>query len=474
MASTNIPLHCNICPKKPDFSDVSHLLTHIASKGHLSHYYKVKVRAGSEDYSRQLIEAYDRWYAEWKMEDLMSQRMNLKERKRLGTRGSVNVQSSRQSSLAPVFSTSQRRGRPTNCAIDPRLASQQIKTEHRSPSPFVDPASYGRGYTPQMRFWPPTKMETTSSKDKDSECSSEGSMGIERRHAKLFDFDASTNTSLGDEDVFEDSLVSECTKLKGVFWPGMNIFDSATPEMRRKRNQKKSTSVVEQLELNSQDVEATELIFTPAGSFKKQRKISGLPEDDSSPVKMERPSPKPRKRAARREPLSARDPNVPGLYDFNHGRPSFFDPPPILYSNDDEAEMRLAYGNFGQKRKRGFEVFQDQEVSFGQPASLSYLTSEFHHPQSQYVEPSLLSNMDLTSFTPSNSFRYVDENGNVEPAALYQTNHCSGGMSYQPTYLNNVGHDLTNFLTNPLFFGSYQAGEDDDDGQTISASPSDV
>ncbi|KAK5000373.1 hypothetical protein LTR16_006932, partial [Cryomyces antarcticus] len=88
MASTNIPLHCNICPKKPDFSDVSHLLTHIASKGHLSHYYKVKVRAGSEDYSRQLIEAYDRWYAEWKMEDLMSQRMNLKERKRLGTRGS--------------------------------------------------------------------------------------------------------------------------------------------------------------------------------------------------------------------------------------------------------------------------------------------------------------------------------------------------------------------------------------------------
>jgi hypothetical protein len=80
MAET-IPLNCNICPKKPKFSDVSHLLTHIASKGHLSHYYKVRVRSGSDSEARELIEAYDQWYAEWRVEDLMADRMAAKDTK---------------------------------------------------------------------------------------------------------------------------------------------------------------------------------------------------------------------------------------------------------------------------------------------------------------------------------------------------------------------------------------------------------
>lgn len=84
---SNIPLHCDICPKKPDFSDVSHLLTHIASKGHLSTYYKFKVKASSDDLSRQLIQDYDTWYAQWSIEDLMSERLNLKERRKSKSRG---------------------------------------------------------------------------------------------------------------------------------------------------------------------------------------------------------------------------------------------------------------------------------------------------------------------------------------------------------------------------------------------------
>ena len=77
-----IPLLCNICPRKPHFSDVSHLLTHIASKGHLSHYYKVKVRSGTEDESRRLIEEYDEWYTRNGLEELMCERMNMKEKRR--------------------------------------------------------------------------------------------------------------------------------------------------------------------------------------------------------------------------------------------------------------------------------------------------------------------------------------------------------------------------------------------------------
>lgn len=80
--TASIPLRCNICPKKPGFSDISHLLTHIASKAHLSTYYKIKVRSGQEDASRLVIDEYDAWYARYRIEDLMSERMNLKEHKR--------------------------------------------------------------------------------------------------------------------------------------------------------------------------------------------------------------------------------------------------------------------------------------------------------------------------------------------------------------------------------------------------------
>lgn len=81
----SIPLHCNICPKQPDFSDVSHLLTHVASKGHLSYYYKMKVKASTDPASKIVVDEYDEWYDEWRVEDLMMERMNQKERKKNGS-----------------------------------------------------------------------------------------------------------------------------------------------------------------------------------------------------------------------------------------------------------------------------------------------------------------------------------------------------------------------------------------------------
>jgi hypothetical protein len=60
----------------------------------------------------------------------------------------------------------------------------------------------------------------------------------------------------------------------------MDIFDSATPEMRRKRNQKKATSVIVQLQATSKIVIPTELIFNNLGQFKKERVISGEPNSE--------------------------------------------------------------------------------------------------------------------------------------------------------------------------------------------------
>ena len=88
--TANIPLHCNICPKKPDFSDVSHLLTHIASKGHLSNYYKAKVKGSTDPASKQVVDAYDEWYEYWNVQDLMRERMSQKEKKKSGSNGGAN------------------------------------------------------------------------------------------------------------------------------------------------------------------------------------------------------------------------------------------------------------------------------------------------------------------------------------------------------------------------------------------------
>lgn len=80
--ATTVPLHCNVCPKKPDFSDVSHLLTHIASKSHLSNYFKLKVKSDSDAASKILLDEYNTWYEVWNLQDLMAERMNQKDKRK--------------------------------------------------------------------------------------------------------------------------------------------------------------------------------------------------------------------------------------------------------------------------------------------------------------------------------------------------------------------------------------------------------
>lgn len=83
----------------------------------------------------------------------------------------------------------------------------------------------------------------------------------------------------------------EMTRLKGVLWPGMDIFD------------------FKMMEKTSLCVEPTELVFSPTGILRKQRVISGNIED-SSPLKGETPIPK--RRATRpKRALSQVDSNVP-------------------------------------------------------------------------------------------------------------------------------------------------------------------
>ncbi|KAF2474643.1 uncharacterized protein BDR25DRAFT_384004 [Lindgomyces ingoldianus] len=484
MAATGIPLHCNICPKRPNFSDVSHLLTHIASKGHLSHYYKVKVRSGSEDASRRLIEAYDRWYAEWNVEDLMSERMSQKDKRRTRTRTIVRANPAPKIEAPAPRSTRPRAA--VSALLDPRLSEHHMVKIEASVTPTPPPPGpilRHRAFPPRMQYWPTGSRSTSHSyTNPDYETSSEYSDPSDRRRYQYhvddscaIDDDPADTATFSTEDT---GGTSECTKLKGVYWPGMDLFDSATPEMRRKRNQKKDISVVEQLELNSQEVEPTELIFTPHGSFKKQRRISGSVYDDeeSSPIKAESPRP-----YLTRPALADLDPNA-ARRTRQHFRPPVF---PYASRNpyeNDHGHSGYGYGDLhGQRRRRAFDVFQDDEVTFAQPASLNYLTAGFHHHHHHQQQPSP---SPAPSFAPykayNDSYTGHENKENILPAYHPPTydhhhHHQPSGYNY-PAYAYGLGHDHYAFQSgHPIYMNNgylQQHNEVADDQRTLTAPPS--
>lgn len=74
-------LNCTICPKKPRFSDVSHLLTHVGSKGHLAHLHRLQVKSHQELDAGHTLAIYNQWFQEHGVAGLLSERMQQKEHK---------------------------------------------------------------------------------------------------------------------------------------------------------------------------------------------------------------------------------------------------------------------------------------------------------------------------------------------------------------------------------------------------------
>jgi hypothetical protein len=159
---------------------------------------------------------------------------------------------------------------------------------------------------------------------------------------------------------------NDTAKLKGVIWPGMDIFDSATPAARRRRNQKKSQTVLQQLEHNSLDVTNFENVWWPNGDLKKSKEISGIPSS-SSPV---------------RSPEQRLPVHTTGL--------TMADFVVHQYQNDSPAPLCFTSGVFdnnggnthsseGRKIKRNFQAYYDGDdvasvSSLNQPMNMSFLT----------------------------------------------------------------------------------------------------
>ena len=358
----SFPLCCIVCPKEPSFSDISHLLTHIASKGHLSHYFKAQVRSRQDEKTKQRLQAYDQWYSQNDIEDLLSHRLMQKDSKRgparmittskaqppkpkrvtrvkenakrLETPSSTDSDalidpmlsrlggSSGSQSLAP-------RAREKDSATVARRANMVHKRERTSfeedDSPFAPTETVGP-YPVVAQSRVLSEMNNVYSYRNDDEAGYQAEISPQSPLRSSYDLRRSSRSSYDcltprrspvsstvaatfDDDYENDDRINEASRLKGIIWPGMDLFDSASPNAKRKRNQRKETSVLEVMQVNSEKIEPTEVIrYYPSWDLKMERFISG--EVESSPLRDEEPS-EPRRPKTRRAALSSLDPNAP-------------------------------------------------------------------------------------------------------------------------------------------------------------------
>ncbi|KAL1975890.1 hypothetical protein VTN31DRAFT_4282 [Thermomyces dupontii] len=285
-------LRCIICPKQPRFTDVSHLLTHVASKAHLANYFKFEVRSREDHHARAVLAQYDHWYRVNNLAKQLADRHSSKAaRKR---RASTRVRAAQHAVTVNQVTQSPQEGNANSPhtqftdsnyrVLNPRLhrpqssaaAAQEFPRDAATAhlSRLETPVEFASQETAGQVRTPPSKIRPASFVD----------------------------TSL-------DS-VEEMAKLKGVFWPGMDVFDSATDAMKRQRNQKKDEAVLRMMAKTSKDTEPTEMVFSPSGTLQREREITGNVED-WSPVKGESPAPKRRSTRARRAPLATKsDTNI--------------------------------------------------------------------------------------------------------------------------------------------------------------------
>ena len=325
-----------------------------------------------------------------------------------------------------------------NSMLDPQLSLQQTPSRvlgnAKQPGPAYDAALRHRSHIPRMQLWPtPTRprskplgcifsgppskaklddtpdiADTPSNTDYLDSLTDSPVMsnypdpptavdqlllaGSKRRSSTTgYENDETEVDPMTDDHLpdMEDDEVGGNSKLKGVYWPGMAIFDSASPDAKRKRNQKKDGSILEQMEHNAAIVEPIELIFTPHGELKKMRTISGRVED-SSPIKEETPKPKRRCSKPKAPVLSELSTNNPrngrgkraikatirqsrphhsDLGNLSKRALAALDSSPAISTGtegghfipteDEQAEWRLTFGDPRRDRKRGVVVYDD-------------------------------------------------------------------------------------------------------------------
>ena len=300
----SIPLRCTLCPKRPNFSDVSHLLTHISSKSHLSHRFKAELRSHTEREAQEAIRLYDDWYERHGIRGLLAERMAAKDQKKTGKRGRPSYTDTVVS--WPMGNMKSGRGKRNGQKRETDLSQGKLRpVPKRSDSIKAEPEDFTAA-TPAIAHWSSNSHSAIHSHNAHhgyfdnsgyqtpilKRTLSEYSIGTpdNMSHPKYRRWPSETETtgSAPTSELRMDSPAVEedddLSKLKGVRYPGMGLFDAASEQARRRRNQRKDESVLKQMEQTSADIEPTEYIWTEDGRFERTRDIYATPSVDGSPV----------------------------------------------------------------------------------------------------------------------------------------------------------------------------------------------
>ncbi|KAK1705598.1 hypothetical protein BDP67DRAFT_494755 [Colletotrichum lupini] len=231
--SPGIPLVCLVCTSTPRFSDLSHLLTHLSSKGHLQTQNDVRIRATQDLAAADKVATYDKWYKDYGIERMLAERLKAKDEKARG------------------FSRS---GQGTSQTLKRKKARSTLVKREANDSMFTPP--------PTGRL-----------------------LGQQQAITYYGDNDDLASASTPTDDAIEwgpDDL--ESARLKGTVWPGMGIFDAATPDQKKQRNQRKDASVLRKMELSSQAITTLEIVANLDLEFERTRDVYDAPSVEGSPV----------------------------------------------------------------------------------------------------------------------------------------------------------------------------------------------
>ncbi|KAK0119296.1 hypothetical protein ONS95_008143 [Cadophora gregata] len=475
---TDIDLQCILCPKDPKFSDVSHLLTHISSKAHLSHRFKLEIRAQTEPESRDKLNDFAFWYNQNNLDALLAERLALKDNKKM--------KKVRGSDHSDNFTATKKEKKSKSASVKEVLAHTPV---FRAP-------------VPRMQDWPSEDRTRTSAMDDDWEPHTMYTTPTARRRVPNFTrletpasskVDPSLTTpvklDLGDPDYTQNQKpgekLTDSAKLKGVIWPGMDLFDSATPEMKRMRNQRKDHTVLEDMIATSLASEPAEVSFHANGDFRGSRDIFGPLSAESSPARSV-PSPKKRKVRQTNKALSNVSTNAPRMRASRAKKgvvaaPSpqkrqaasmstravgLFPAAPLLNplanierryvpTAEEDEEFRLTVGDM--TKKRGFTIFQDiPEVSPGRtetPLEDHRFELFGSHGLPTFPNNSMNSNHTLASPTPvprPTMYRASGkENGQAEMLTYHPNRRALSDSQVYPPHAYHEG------VSNPLFHQNY-------------------
>lgn len=354
--SSSPTLKCSICPSNPTFSDVSHLLTHVSSKGHLACYFKHQVRSHQEPEAGKLLAEYDAWYKEHNLAKLLSDRMRTQQKSKRKSQS----HSKRRASTGGTSKLCLKHAPPEiyepeipakefipikwefPSFLDPQLtnddshisAPECLQSDTRDPlggfeDDGVDQKNFFLQCQPQQPEFQDISLNPSFSLLPFDISNADGQLSfltenvnqapcstgapVKNNQISQIHNEADNQSQfsvLDDPDYINEEEEIRQAKLKGTLWPGMDIFDSATVQMRKRRNQRKDDTALAHMRKTSIAAEPREQIFSPGGTLQTERMISGN-VDDWTPIKGESPPARRRLSQPERKALAPAEPNIP-------------------------------------------------------------------------------------------------------------------------------------------------------------------